>query len=100
MVFIRQEQNISSYLMKTLHQTIITIYDVIESSDNGYIIQEYYEQGTLSNYLKQDKKIDITDDIALDIIAQISQGIAFMSSNGIVHCDIKLENIYIYSLKA
>lgn len=57
MVFIRQEQNISSYLMKTPHQTIITMYDVIESSDNVYIIQEYYEQGTLAITLSKTRKL-------------------------------------------
>lgn len=75
------------------HHNIAKIYDYYEEKGVGRIVMEYVEGKSLSEYtdLINVKKEKLED--ALSIIYQCIDGVRHAHKNGIVHRDIKLDNI-------
>ena len=64
----------------------------------NYHIFEYYENGTLINYINIDKNIkDFGEKIGRIIFKQILNSVEIIHKNGFAYQDIKLENILISS---
>lgn len=75
------------------HSNIVSIYDVGEDGDIYYIVMEYVEGMTLKQYIQKNDPIPIEK--ALDIMKQITAAISHAHHNGIIHRDIKPQNILI-----
>lgn len=75
------------------HPNIVTIYDVLEEDERHYIAMEYASGKTLKN--KMDDNYKFTLDELLDIFIQIAAGLEHAHSKGIIHRDIKPDNIKI-----
>ncbi|HZU30058.1 MAG TPA: serine/threonine-protein kinase, partial [Candidatus Angelobacter sp.] len=75
------------------HPNIVTIYDAGERDGIFYIAMEYIEGTTLHEILAE-KRVLATDEV-LQIARQISRGLDYAHSNGIIHRDIKPANIMI-----
>ncbi|MFJ8266322.1 Stk1 family PASTA domain-containing Ser/Thr kinase [Peribacillus asahii] len=75
------------------HSNIVSIYDVGEEGDIYYIVMEYVEGMTLKQYIQKNSPIPI--ETALDIMKQITAAISHAHHNGIIHRDIKPQNILI-----
>lgn len=75
------------------HPNIVSVYDVGQDGDLDYIVMEYVEGVTLKQYL--DAKGVIPWREAVDYAAQICAGLDHAHKNGIVHKDIKPQNIII-----
>ncbi|RFU63327.1 Stk1 family PASTA domain-containing Ser/Thr kinase [Peribacillus glennii] len=75
------------------HSNIVSIYDVGEEDDIYYIVMEYVKGLTLKQYIQ--KHYPIPMEKALDIMKQITAAIAHAHQNGIIHRDIKPQNILI-----
>ena len=75
------------------HSNIVSIYDVGEDGDIYYIVMEYVEGMTLKQYIQKNDPIPIEK--ALDIMKQITSAISHAHHNGIIHRDIKPQNILI-----
>lgn len=75
------------------HPNIVSIYDVGEDGDIYYIVMEYVEGMTLKQYIQKNDPIPI--ETALDIMKQITAAISHAHQNGIIHRDIKPQNILI-----
>ncbi|PLT34256.1 Stk1 family PASTA domain-containing Ser/Thr kinase [Bacillus sp. V5-8f] len=75
------------------HSNIVSIYDVGEEDDIYYIVMEYVKGLTLKQYIQKHYPIPIEK--ALDIMKQITAAIAHAHQNGIIHRDIKPQNILI-----
>jgi eukaryotic-like serine/threonine-protein kinase len=72
------------------HPNICTIYSIEENENQVFIAMELVEGHTL-----QEKKESYTLKQALDIGIQIAEGLAAAHDRGIVHRDVKPENIMI-----
>ncbi|OHT14259.1 hypothetical protein TRFO_15417 [Tritrichomonas foetus] len=80
------------HIMKSLsHHHIVEIYEIIDDENYIYIICEYCSKGSLSKYIGMKEKLSFLE--ITDIFSQIVQGIQYIHENGVVHRDIKLENI-------
>ncbi len=75
------------------HPNIVSIYDVGNEDDIEYIVMEYVEGITLKQYLST--KSTVTWKEAVDYASQICSGLEHAHKKGIVHKDIKPENIII-----
>lgn len=73
------------------HRNIVAVYDVGDSADGLWIAMEYVEGGTLRDYLKSKKKLEISD--ALNLMRGIVQGLSYAHRKNLVHRDIKPANI-------
>ncbi|MBI2933834.1 MAG: serine/threonine protein kinase [Planctomycetes bacterium] len=73
------------------HPNIIQGYDVGESNGVHYFAMEYVDGPTIGELLKRGGALD--EKRALDIVVQISRALNHAYQNGIIHRDIKPDNI-------
>jgi calcium-dependent protein kinase len=83
-------------ILKSLdHPNIIKIHEFFSDAINFYIITEYCEEGDL--HMKLSKVSYFREGVVLNIMKQILSTISYLHSKGIIHGDLKLENILIDS---
>lgn len=75
------------------HPNIVNIYDVGDEDDILYIVMEYVDGMTLKEYILEHGPLDVAT--ALDIMEQLTSAIHHAHMNGLVHRDIKPQNILI-----
>lgn len=73
------------------HPNIVSIYDVENEGDFYYLILEYVEGMTLKDYMMKNPKMPI--ETIVHISKQIADGLCHAHQNGIIHRDIKPQNI-------
>lgn len=73
------------------HPNIVNIYDVGDDQNLHYIVMEYIKGKTLKQYIQEFSPISPTK--SLKIMKQLTSAIANAHENGIVHRDIKPQNI-------
>jgi Ca2+-binding EF-hand superfamily protein len=80
-------------LMKLFrHPNIVKLIDHFECSENIYIVMEYLEGGTLTDYLESKNK-KLSEKTIAKIIYYIANVIKYINSYGVIHRDLKPENI-------
>uniref|UniRef100_A0AAY5F0B8 non-specific serine/threonine protein kinase n=1 Tax=Electrophorus electricus TaxID=8005 RepID=A0AAY5F0B8_ELEEL len=93
LMHIRREIEIMSSLN---HPYIITIYEVFENKDKIVIVMEYASRGDLFEYISERQ---ISERESRHFFRQIVSAVHYCHRNGIVHRDLKLENILLDSNK-
>lgn len=73
------------------HPNIRAVYDVVSSGDTEYIVMEFVDGINLKQYLK--KKSVLSWKEALHFATQIARALSHAHSKGIIHMDIKPQNI-------
>lgn len=73
---------------------IVTVYDFELQNSTAYIIMEYVEGYTLTQFLSSFKN-DITLDMITFIFNEVSKAISAAHKQGVLHLDIKPDNILI-----
>ena len=86
---IRREIHI---LQLAKHENILELYDVFETCERLYLVTEYIEGGTLYGYL-QTAGGRLAESETKKLIGDIAKGLLFLHQRGVVHRDVKLENI-------
>ena len=85
-------------LMKYLnHENICKGYSEFKEQDGTqYMVLEFYNNKDLFQYLIANKEMNpfIREEILWNIIFQCIEGLAYLHLQGIIHCDIKLGNIF------
>jgi len=74
------------------HPNIITIYEIGETNGSHYIATEYIEGETVRQRIAR-HRLDIPD--ALDIAIQIASALSAAHHAGIIHRDVKPENVMV-----
>lgn len=87
-VHLQREIEIMSSLK---HPNIIQIYEVFENKDKIIIVMEYASVGELYDYVND--RLRITENEARSFFRQIVSAVHYCHKNGVVHRDLKLENI-------
>ncbi len=81
------------------HPNIVNFIDHFENSEYIFIILEYIKHGDLSKFLNklQKNKTIVSEAIAASITYQIANGLHYLHQYGVIHRDLKLENIMVKS---
>lgn len=81
---------------KMTHHNIVNLLDVgMDSSGNRYLIMEYVEGQTLKDVIREKGRLSETS--AVQITIRILSALQHAHSNGIIHRDIKPQNILMQS---
>ena len=91
--FVRRFQREALSASSLSHPNIVAMYDVGEDNGLYYIVMEYVEGKTLKQLLK--KRGNLTLSEAIDIMLQLTDGMAHAHDSYIVHRDLKPQNIMI-----
>ncbi len=91
--FVRRFQREALSASSLNHPNIVEMYDVGEDDGQYYIVMEYVEGKTLKQLLKKRGSLTITE--VIDIMSQITDGMAHAHDSYIIHRDIKPQNIMI-----
>jgi eukaryotic-like serine/threonine-protein kinase len=75
------------------HPNIVTVYDVGDSSDVAYMAIEFLEGSELHDLTGEGRMLPV--DKAIDIAAQVADGLGYAHERGVVHRDIKPANIMV-----
>lgn len=75
------------------HPNIVSVYDVGEDVNANFIVMELVEGITLKDYIKRKKKLSVRE--ATSIAIQVSLGLEAAHKCGLVHRDVKPQNIMI-----
>ncbi|MGN1433948.1 MAG: Stk1 family PASTA domain-containing Ser/Thr kinase [Ruminococcus sp.] len=89
--FIRRFKNESKAIAMLSHQNIVKVYDVSFGDMIQYIVMEYIDGITLKEYIDRQGIIEWKD--ALHLATQILKALQHAHECGIVHRDIKPQNI-------
>jgi serine/threonine protein kinase len=77
------------------HPNIVTVYDLGDSEGQLYMAMELLEGDDLRALIEQRVDVPLADRVR--ILVQISEGLAYAHSRGVVHRDIKPANIVVTS---
>ncbi len=91
--FVRRFQREALSASSLSHPNIVEMYDVGEDDGQYYIVMEYVEGKTLKQLLKKRGSLTITE--VIDIMSQLTDGMAHAHDSYIIHRDIKPQNIMI-----
>lgn len=89
--FIRRFKNESKAIAVLSHPNIVKVYDVSFGDRIQYIVEEFIDGITLKEYLDQQKEIKWKE--AIHFTVQILRALQHAHEKGIVHRDIKPQNI-------
>lgn len=73
------------------HPNIVHLLDSFEDPMNIYLVLEYIEGSNLLKYVAKKEKLE--EPLCKKVMKQIFEGLKYLHEIGIVHRDIKLDNI-------
>ena len=76
-----------------IHSNIVGVYDVGEDSGLQYIVMELVEGITLKHYIEKKLRLSVKESISIAI--QMAQGLECAHRAGIIHRDVKPQNVII-----
>ena len=91
--FVRRFQREALSASSLAHPNIVEMYDVGEDDNVYYIVMEYVEGKTLKQLLKKRGSLTLSE--AIDIMLQLTDGMAHAHDSYIIHRDLKPQNIMI-----
>src|SRR4249919_2238480 len=78
---------------KLNHRNIVTIFEFAEESNVPYIVMEFLRGSPLGARLHAQPPLTLDD--KLNIVAQLCDGLAYAHEQGVVHRDVKPDNVFL-----
>lgn len=79
------------FLLSLQHVNIVNCQSLEHTATGRYLVMDYCEGGTLRQLMNADGTLTLTQKI--NLIGDVLAGLQHAHSRGIIHCDIKPENI-------
>ena len=77
------------------HPNIVTVYDVGQDGNRHYIVMEYIDGQDLKTLIRRKGRLYVNE--TLDIAVQVCAGVGYAHKAGLIHCDVKPQNVLITS---
>jgi len=82
------------------HPNIVEVFDFGEQDDNSYLVMELVPDGSLRSLLRQrGKGAGWSLGMGVDLARQTAEGLAYAHAHGMVHRDIKPDNLLLQRLE-
>ncbi|MBZ0276313.1 MAG: protein kinase, partial [Anaerolineae bacterium] len=91
--FLTRFRNEARSVANLAHPNIVTVHDVGSDGPTHYIVMEFIEGQDLKKIIKSEGVLSV--DRALKLAVQICAGIGFAHRAGLVHADVKPQNILV-----
>lgn len=91
--FVRRFQREAISASSLSHPNIVEMYDVGEDNGKYFIVMEYVEGKTLKSLIKRRGALTLSE--VIDIMMQLTSGLACAHESYIIHRDIKPQNVLI-----
>jgi len=76
-----------------VHPNIVTLYDFAHDGPRVFMVMEYVEGTDLKSLLRRQGTLSVKT--AVDLMVQICAGVGYAHRAGLIHCDLKPQNILI-----
>ena len=84
------------HILKELdHPNVVKMVDFFEDKKYLYVVMEYMIKGDMADFIQESKYELFEESEAKKYMRHIASGIAYLHSKGVVHRDIKLENLLV-----
>ena len=80
------------------HRNLPRVYEYFEENDTAYIVMEFLDGISLSEYMMQEKGA-LDPDFALHVTKEIGNALSALHAKGIIHRDVAPDNIFLCSDK-
>jgi len=90
------QRNETQILKRCNHPNIIKLIDYFETIEQIYLVLEYLEGGDLFDYLKE-RNFTTSNSVKVRVMEGVSQAVKYLHELGIIHRDLKLENVMMSS---
>lgn len=78
------------------HPNVVTVFDIGQDDDRHYIVMEFIEGDNLKTLIRQQPAgRPMAIERALDLTIQICNGLGYAHRAGLVHCDVKPQNVLV-----
>ena len=88
-------QNEARAVANLAHPNIVTVHDFGRDGSRSYIVMEYVEGENLKSLIRSRAPLGLAE--AVDLTIQICAGVGYAHRAGLVHCDIKPQNVLVTS---
>lgn len=89
--FVKRFQREAKAASSLNHPNIVEMYDVGEDNGNYFLVMEYVDGRTLKSLIKKRGALSLTETV--DIMLQLTSGIAHAHDSYLIHRDIKPQNV-------
>lgn len=76
-----------------IHPNIVTLYDFAHDGPRTFMVMEYVEGTDLKTLLRRQGTLPVRT--AVDLMVQICAGVGYAHRAGLIHCDLKPQNILV-----
>ncbi len=81
----------AQHIARLQHPNIVTLYDLLSEDDHFVLVMEFIEGRDLKRELRDRGTLPVQR--AVDIAAQLGAGLGYAHRHGIVHADVKSQNV-------
>ena len=89
----RRFQNEATIAASLKHDNIVKVFDHGAIDGRPYIVNEYISGQTIKEVLDFNQKMSLSE--ALSVMLQLTSALSYAHSHGIVHRDVKPQNLYL-----
>lgn len=91
--FIRRFESEAQVVARLEHPHIVPLYDFWREPDSTCLVMRYLRAGSLRDLIEREGKLNIA--LTAKIVEQVGSALNFAHNSGVVHQDIKADNIFL-----